>query len=64
MKQEVLEQVDELKDNIKEKDLEQLATTNKFGIKFLISYNKDFENFEEYLTLKKFLEKLKINCSF
>ena len=63
IKQEVLEQINELKGKIKEKDLEQLETTKKFGIKFLISYDRDFESCEEYATPKKFLEKLKIKAN-
>ncbi len=43
---------------IKDKDLEQLAVTKKFGLKFLVSYDRDFEAFEEYQTPKQFIEKL------
>ena len=32
---------------ISEKVLEQLAVVKKFGIKYLISYDKDFEPFED-----------------
>ena len=55
---EIKEQVNSLKGKIKEKDLEQIATTKKYGIKFLISLDRDFENFEEYLTPKQFLQRL------
>jgi len=55
---EVKEQINSLKGKIKEKDIEQLAVAKKYGIKFLISYDKDFEGFEEYFTPKKFLERL------
>jgi len=41
---------------IKEKDLEQLAVVKKFGIKFLVSFDKDFKKFKEYKTLKIFIE--------
>lgn len=54
----VLETIRELRGQIKEKDLEQLAVTKRYAIKYLISYDRDFENFEEYKTPKKFLESL------
>ena len=43
---------------IKSKDLEQLAAVKKLGIKFLISYDRDFENFEEYITPKEFVKEM------
>jgi len=58
MKYELIEQINKFKGKIKDKDLEQLAATKKYGIKFLIAYDKDFECFEEYITPKKFLQKL------
>lgn len=45
-------------DQIKQKDLEQLVVTKKFGLKFLVSYDQDFEAFEEYWTPKQFIEHL------
>ncbi len=39
---------------IKDKDLEQLAVVKKFGLKHLVSYDRDFENFPEYTTPKEF----------
>jgi len=44
-----------LKGKIKEKDLEHLAVVRKLGIKYLISYDKDFKNIQEYLTPKQFI---------
>lgn len=41
---------------IKEKDLEQLAVAKKLGLKFLVSYDRDFEAFDEYHTPKHFIE--------
>lgn len=41
---------------IKDKDLEQLAAVKKLGIKFLISYDRDFEEFDEYITPKSFVK--------
>lgn len=46
------------KGKIKDKDLEQLAVTKKLGIKFLISYDRDFDEFEEYITPKSFVKLL------
>ena len=63
MRHQISKQVGEYQGKIKEKDVEQLATTKKYGIKFLIAYDKDFESFEEYRTPKKFLELLKIKAS-
>lgn len=48
---------------IKEKDLEQLATVKKLGIKYLISYDRDFEGIEEYITPKKFLKEMGIKTA-
>lgn len=40
---------------IKEKDLEQLAVVREYGIKNLISLDRDFEGHEEYRTPKEFI---------
>lgn len=40
---------------IKEKDLEQLAVVREYGIKYLISLDRDFEGQEEYRTPKEFV---------
>lgn len=45
-------------DQIKEKDLEQLAVVKKLGIKFLVSYDRDFASFKEYLTPKEFVKRM------
>jgi predicted nucleic acid-binding protein len=45
---------------IKDKDLEQLATVKKLGIKFLVAYDRDFEKFEEYITPKAFIKEIGI----
>lgn len=47
-----------LKEKIKEKDLEQIAAVKKLGLKYLISFDRDFENFKEYVTPKQFLKEL------
>lgn len=60
---EVLDFVELLRNKIKEKDLEQLAVTRKYGIKYLIAFDRDFEGFEEYKTPKEFLEILEEEVS-
>jgi len=62
-REEIKEQINELKGKIKEKDMEQLATSRKYRIKFLISYDRDFEGFEEYITQRQFLSKMKIEVT-
>ncbi len=47
---------------IKSKDLEQLAVVKKLGIKFLVSYDRDFEAFEEYITPKEFIKEMGIKA--
>jgi len=46
---------------IKEKDLEQLAVVKKLGLKYLVSYDRDFASFQEYKTPKKFIETLNLS---
>lgn len=41
---------------IKEKDLEQLAVVKEFGIKYLLAFDRDFEEQEEYRTPREFVE--------
>ncbi len=41
---------------IKEKDLEQLAVVKKYGIKYIISLDRDFKGQEEYRTPRQFVE--------
>lgn len=48
---------------IKDKDLEQLATVKKLGIKFLVAYDRDFEKFEEYITPKTFVKEMGIKIA-
>ena len=56
----LLEKMSELKGQIKDKDLEQLAVVKYLGIKYLLAYDRDFENFEEYNTPKKFVKILEL----
>lgn len=58
LESDIKKEMTELRGKIKEKDLPQIATVKKYGIKYLISYDRDFENFEEYYTPKKFLTML------
>ncbi len=59
---EVAGKMNELRGQIKEKDLEQLAAVKKLGLKFLISYDRDFNKIAEYLTPKKFLKEIGIKA--
>jgi predicted nucleic acid-binding protein len=43
---------------IKAKDLEQVAAVKKLGIKYLLSYDRDFEPFEEYMPPKVFIKEV------
>jgi hypothetical protein len=40
---------------VKDKDLEQLTTVRECGIKYLLSYDKDFRDVKEYVTPKEFV---------
>ncbi len=51
------------KNQIKDKDLEQLASVKKLGIKFLVAYDRDFEKFEEYRIPKAFIKQLSLKPS-
>lgn len=54
-KRKILSKIEELKGQIKEKDLENLATVKQKKITFLVSYDKDYKNFSEYKTPKQFV---------
>ena len=47
-----------LEGKIKEKDLPNIAITRLLGLKFLISFDRDYVPFKEYSTPKKFIEKI------
>ncbi len=53
------EEMERLRDTIKEKDLEHLATARSLGVD-IIAYDRDFDGIEGYLTPKKFLESMKL----
>jgi predicted nucleic acid-binding protein len=52
----VREEMDRYRGQIKEKDLEQIAAAKMLGLKYLVSYDRDFESFEEYKTPKEFIK--------
>ena len=49
-------QMKRLRGVVKDKDLEQLAATRALGLWHLISYDRHFEPFEEYITPRAFVE--------
>ncbi|RJQ43823.1 MAG: putative toxin-antitoxin system toxin component, PIN family [Nitrospiraceae bacterium] len=60
---DVRKEMAEYKKLIKDKDLEQLAVVKKLGIKYLVAYDRDFENFEEYITPKAFIKEMDIKAA-
>ena len=62
-KNSILDTIKEYKDKIKEKDVEQIAVTKKLEIKYLIAYDKDVKNFDEYITPNGFLRIMEIKSS-
>lgn len=57
-KKDVLFEMKKLRGKIKEKDLEHIATVKALKLEKLISYDRDFESFEEYCTPKQFIESI------
>ena len=53
---EISGKMDKYRGEIKDKDLEQLTTVREYGIKHLVSYDRDFESVKEYTTLKDFVK--------
>jgi predicted nucleic acid-binding protein len=47
-----------LKGKIKDKDLEQLAAARALGLRHLVSFDRHFEPFEEYITPRAFVESM------
>lgn len=43
---------------VKGKDLEHLATARFLGLKYLVSYDDDYKQIEEYITPRKFIKEL------
>jgi len=52
--------MDRYRGQIKDKDLEQIAVAKMLGLKYLVSYDRDFETFEEYKTPKEFIKALNL----
>ena len=48
---------------IKEKDLEQLTVVKEYGIKYVIAYDRDFDNVEEHKTPKQYVGLIGLNTS-
>jgi predicted nucleic acid-binding protein len=55
-KRDVAETMERYTEEIKAKDLEQIAVVKAKSIKHLVAYDRDFEPFEEYVTPKQFLQ--------
>ncbi len=53
---EIHDKMDIYRGEVKGKDLEQLTTVREYGIKHLISYDKDFEDVKEYTIPKDFVK--------
>jgi predicted nucleic acid-binding protein len=58
---DVTKEITQFRRLIKEKDLEQVAVVKKMGIKYLISYDRDFGKVAEHVTPKAFLKELGIS---
>lgn len=52
----VEDEMKQLKGRIKNKDLEHIAVVKHFGIKYLVSYDRDFEPFSEHTIPKGFVQ--------
>lgn len=52
---EIKEEMRKNKGKIKDKDLQQISAAKYLQLK-LISYDRDFDNFEEYITPKEFIK--------
>ena len=59
----VREEMDRYRGQIKGKDLEQIAVAKRLGLKYLVSYGRDFEAFEEYKTPKEFIKALNLQSA-
>ena len=60
---DVKKEMVKLRKLIKDKDLEQLAVVKKYGIKFLVAYDRDFEGIEEYITPQAFIKEMGIKAA-
>ena len=55
-RRKINKQMAELRGKIKDKDLENIATARQQKLKFLVSYDKDYVGFKEYVTPKQFVK--------
>ncbi len=55
---QVEQAMDGYRGKIKDKDLEQLTVAKELGLRFLVSLDRDFLPFDEYLTPREFLSLL------
>lgn len=55
---EISEEKPKWKGKIKEKDLENLATAKALKLKCIVSYDDDFNGFEEHRTPKEFIKEM------
>lgn len=55
---EIAPEMKQLRGQVKEKDLEQIAAVRALGLWYLVSYDKDFQAFPEYVTPREFLRLL------
>ncbi len=53
---ELEDEMKKYKGKIKDKDLEQIGAVKYLGLKYLISFDRDFKEFEEYTTPKQFIK--------
>jgi len=53
---EIQDELKKWKNQIKKKDLEHVCIIKKFKIPILVSYDKDFKSFSEYMTPKEFIK--------
>src|SRR3989344_499104 len=48
--------IKQLRGSIKEKDLENIASVKSMKIQFIVSHDRDYKNFSEHRTPKKFMQ--------
>jgi predicted nucleic acid-binding protein len=60
---EIQDELINWKNKIKKKDLEHVCIIKKFNIPILVSYDKDFKSFSEYMTPKEFIKFLGLKPS-
>jgi len=58
LRDEIGDEIKKWKGKINDKDLEHLATVKYLGLRYLVSYDRDFEGIDEYITPKNFIKKL------